>query len=87
MTFKLRLLRDLTPGDRFLIPGLGKKGTLAYCSPSSATVDYDSQPKTVTFTTKWGEKVTMTKASGERVSISLGTEVVKLVRKLKGGGE
>ena len=78
-----RNLKSLKPGERFLIPTLGKRGTLLSLGLGSARVRYDGQPKETTLTTRWGERVTFAKSKVEEVNISLATQVVRLVRKHK----
>lgn len=76
-----RNLNTLKPGDRFLIPSLGKKGTLLSLGLGSARVRYDGHAKEETITTRWGEKVTFQKSRVEECNISLTTQVVRLIPK------
>jgi len=79
----VRNLHTLKPGDRFVIPGLEKKGTLLTLTPSSARVRYDGVEKEETFTTRYGERVTFKKSTAEETNISLTTQVEKLKKRRK----
>ena len=73
-----RPLHTLEPGQRFIIPTLQKKGTLISLSRVGAYVAYDSRRATK-FETVDGVRVRFSKA--EKVHISLGTMVIRLIKK------
>jgi len=73
-----RPIHTLEPGQRFVLPALQKKGTLISLGPSSAYVAYDVHRMTK-FKTGDGKRVSFQKA--EKVNISLGTMVIRLVKK------
>lgn len=87
MTLALRSLKSLAPGDRFLCPLSGKKGTLLYITACSAMVSFGNTRKEIrTTVVKDGQEVEKVAAfeKADRVSISRETQVVRLVLKKKG---
>jgi len=82
MTPKVRDLDTLTAGDRFITQDTQRVGTLAFCSPSSATVEWDNTKQKKEGQTRWGKTFTFT-SGDKREAISLKTRVIKLVRRTK----
>jgi hypothetical protein len=84
MTLKYHLLKDLEPGDRFLLPIMQKRGTLVHISATSATVKYDGQNKVEVKDRMTGKVQASFDAPSKNVSISCETIVVRLVKKMRG---
>ena len=74
-----RPIDTLEPGQRFVIPGTGRKGELLSVHPGCVRVSYDTH-KEERFVTEEGKEVSFTKKK-EMLTISRGTEVQRLVKK------
>lgn len=77
---KVRDLESLELGERFITIDSQRKGTLLYCSPSSATVEWDGKTTKVNGKTRWGEQFAFEKKGSKQEAISLKTKVARLRR-------
>jgi hypothetical protein len=78
-----RRLDTLTPGDRFVVTGTGRKATLLRLGSGSALVAYDAGEKKFQAHDANGDLVEINFKNENVLTISLGTMVQRLVVKKK----